>query len=198
MLARRASADGKACTLPPWRSRAPLVSGHAGWRWRLLPPRRERRQLRTARWKTIADITSPMKRRDPGLPLVTCHGFSPPTFLHQGLALRASVPAITEAIRPGVAGPLSWSCGWHDRRKRQGTGVITDDGRSSDPSVSHQAPYRASRGRAGLCLRSPSRFSRASDLAGMSDWTPVRLAEPHRDGRPSLSTPRWVEGTSRR
>ena len=115
----------------------------------------ERRQLQTARWKTIADIASPMKRRDPGLPLVTCLGFSPPTFLHQGLALRASIPAITEAIRPGVAGPLSWSCGWHDRRKRQGTGVITDDGRSSDPSVSHQAPYRASRGRAGLCLRSP-------------------------------------------
>ena len=61
-------------------------------------------------------IASPMKRLDQGLPLVTCHGFSPPTFLHQGLALRASVPAITEAIRPGGAGLLSWSCGWHDRR----------------------------------------------------------------------------------
>jgi len=59
---------------------------------------------------------SPMKRLDQGLPLVTCHGFSPPTLLHQGLALRASIPAITEAIRPGVAGLLSWSCGWHDRR----------------------------------------------------------------------------------
>jgi hypothetical protein len=29
-------------------------------------------------------ITSPMKRRDPGLPLVTCHGFSPPTLFHTG------------------------------------------------------------------------------------------------------------------
>ena len=44
----------------------------------------ERRQLRTARWKTIADIASPMKRRDQGLPLVTCHGFSPPTLFHTG------------------------------------------------------------------------------------------------------------------
>ena len=43
-----------------------------------------RKQLRTARWKTIADIASPMKRRDQGLPLVTCHGFSPPTLFHTG------------------------------------------------------------------------------------------------------------------
>ena len=130
---------------------------------------------------------SPTKRRDQGLPLVTCHGFSPPTFLHQGLALRASVPAITEAIRPGGAGRLSWSCGWHDRRKRQGeperSSTMTCG--PSDPSVSHQAPYPASHERTpGLCLRSPVRFPRASDLAGMSDWVPVRLAEPqaHRSG----------------
>jgi hypothetical protein len=49
----------------------------------------------------------------------------------------------------------------------------------SHPSVSHQAPYPASHERTpGLCLRSPSRFPRASDLAGMSDWAPARLAEP--------------------
>ena len=92
---------------------------------------------------------SPMKRLEQGLPLVTCHGFSPPTFLHQGLALRASVPAITEAIRPEVAGRLSWSCGWHDRRKRQGeperSSTMTCG--PSHPSVSHQAPYPASQER---------------------------------------------------
>ena len=115
---------------------------------------------------------SPTKRRDQGLPLVTCHGFSPPTLLHQGLALRASVPAITEAIRPGEAGRLSWSCGWHDRRERQGeperSSTMTCG--PSDPSVSHLAPYPASHERTpGLCLRSPVRFPRASDLAGMSD-----------------------------
>ena len=126
-------------------------------------------------------IASPTKRRDQGLPLVTCHGFAPPTFLHQGLALRASVPAITEAIRPGGAGPLSWSCGWHDRRTRQGeperSSMMTCG--PSHPSVSHQAPYSASQERTpGLCLRSPLRFPRASDLAGMSDGAPARLAEP--------------------
>ena len=84
-------------------------------------------------------ITSPTKRRDQGLPLVTCHGFAPPTFLHQGLALRASVPAITEAIRPEAAGRLSWSCGWHDRRERQG-----EPERSSQDDMRSQPPFRFS------------------------------------------------------
>ena len=110
-------------------------------------------------------ITSPTKRRDQGLPLVTCHGFAPPTFLHQGLALRASVPAITEAIRPEAAGRLSWSCGWHDRRKRQGeperSSTMTCG--PSHPSVSHQAPYRTSRGRAD-CAFGPRSLSNSREL----------------------------------
>ena len=145
--------------------------------------------------RAASDSTaSPTKRRDQGLPLVTCHGFAPPTFLHQGLALWASVPAITEAIRPEAAGRLSWSCGWHDRRKRQGeperSSTMTCG--PSHPSVSHLAPYPASQARIpGLCLRSPVRFPRASDLAGLSDghrrgWQSRMAAEDrsraHRSG----------------
>ena len=137
---------------------------------------------------------SPTKRRDQGLPLVTCHGFAPPTFLHQGLALRASVPAITEAIRPEAAGLHSWSCGWHDRRKRQGeperSSTMTCG--PSHPSVSHQAPYPASqREDTGIVPSVPS-----SIPASLRSPGPVGLGTGAA-GR-AAGAPRWVEGTGRR
>ena len=136
---------------------------------------------------------SPMKRLEQGLPLVTCHGFSPPTFLHQGLALWASVPAITEAIRPEVAGRLSWSCGRHDRRKRQGeperSSTMTCG--PSHPSVPHQAPYRASRKRTtdyAFGPRSDSReppISRACRTGHQYGWqSRRRTGVGGRDGPP--------------
>ena len=145
-------------------------------------------------------ITSPMKRLEQGLPLVTCHGFSPPTFLHQGLALRASVPAITEAIRPGVAGRLSWSCGWHDRRKRQGeperSSTMTCG--PSHPSVSHNCPVpslpRESRIMPSVpssipaSLRSRGHVGLSSGAAGRAAWLRKTAAEHTevggRDGPP--------------
>ena len=136
---------------------------------------------------------SPTKRRDQGLPLVTCHGFAPPTFLHQGLALWASVPAITEAIRPGGAGRLSWSCGWHDRRQRQGeperSSTMTCG--PSHPSVSHQAPYPASQRDTGIVPSVPSPIP-----ASLRSRGPVGLSSSAA-GR-AAGIPEWVEGTGRR
>jgi hypothetical protein len=144
--------------------------------------------------RAASDLTaSPTKRRDQGLPLVTCHGFSPPTFLHQGLALRASVPAITEAIRPGGAGLLSWSCGWHDRRKRQGeperSSTMTCG--PSHPSVPHQAPYPASQRDTGIVPSVPDPIPaslRSRGHVGLDTSTAGRAA----------GIPEWVEVASRR
>jgi len=137
---------------------------------------------------------SPTKRRDQGLPLVTCHGFAPPTFLHQGLALRAAVPAITEAIRPGGAGRLSWSCGWHNRRKRQG-----EPERSSQDDMRSQRSFRFSsspvpgipREDTGIVPSVPSSIPaslRSRGHVGLGTGAAGRAA----------GAPRWVEGTGRR